>query len=547
MSRVLGMFAVAVVAVTVLATPTAAAEAETPGMIACRHESLAGHPACATERTAEPGGRLIGGAANRVTSLLSGWAADGAVWLLSGIADGLGRAGTPQIHARYFVDHYERMGGVAMLLMVPLLCLTLARAAVRADAALAARAVFLYTPLALAGMLGAIAVLLLLLGVVDWATAAVVGDISESTRRFVEGLSRRLLEAGAVSAAGIGAFLFAVASAILSLILWVELVIRARAIEVAVLFLPLGFAALVWPGTSRWCSRLLRTLAALILAQPVIVAVIVLGAGALGVEDPAPAGDTVAASADAGATGGGLIAGISMLAFGCLAPWGLWHLLSPIDGATDAAVEGITRRPTAAVSPGNVQRSAGQLALQALQRGRGRGPVGAAGRAPSSGGGSVAPAGGTATTGGASRAASASATRSAGGATAGAAETSSSASSTSDRSEARRPADATGAASSGAPRPNEAGPSASSGPERQPSPRPDSGTGAAETPRRAASADAPPLVSPDAPVVPRIRPAGPDANRQRRFATPRQQAAGGLRPAWMRRPRPNRPPRRRLR
>ena len=197
MARRSAVVAVLLVVVAVAGAPPAAAQLGGSGLIACQHEALADLTECADDSPAgDFGGSLVGGAANRVTSMLSGWAADGAVWLLSGIADALGRAGTPQIGARYFVDHYERMAGVAMLLMVPLLCLTLARSAVRADVTLAVRAVFAYTPLAVAGMLGAIAVLSLLLAVVDWATEAVVGDIGESTRRFVEGLSRRLLDAG---------------------------------------------------------------------------------------------------------------------------------------------------------------------------------------------------------------------------------------------------------------------------------------------------------------------------------------------------------------
>ena len=42
-------------------------------------------------------------------------------------------------------------------------------------------------------------------------------------------------------------------------VLWLELVVRAAAVSVAVLFLPLSMAALVWPAISHWCRRLADT------------------------------------------------------------------------------------------------------------------------------------------------------------------------------------------------------------------------------------------------------------------------------------------------
>ena len=63
--------------------------------------------------------------------------------------------------------------------------------------------------------------------------------------------------------------------------LWLELLIRSAAVYVAVLFLPLAIATLVWPAVSHWCRRLVETLAALILSKFVIVAVLSLAAGAL--------------------------------------------------------------------------------------------------------------------------------------------------------------------------------------------------------------------------------------------------------------------------
>ena len=62
---------------------------------------------------------------------------------------------------------------------------------------------------------------------------------------------------------------------------WVELLIRAAAVYVAVLFLPLALASLAWPAIAHWCRRLVDTLVALVLGKFVIVSVLSLAAGAL--------------------------------------------------------------------------------------------------------------------------------------------------------------------------------------------------------------------------------------------------------------------------
>ena len=41
-----------------------------------------------------------------------------------------------------------------------------------------------------------------------------------------------------------------------ALMVWVELLIRAAAVYVAVLFLPLALASLAWPAIAHWCRPL---------------------------------------------------------------------------------------------------------------------------------------------------------------------------------------------------------------------------------------------------------------------------------------------------
>ena len=66
-----------------------------------------------------------------------------------------------------------------------------------------------------------------------------------------------------------------------SFLLWIELLVRAAAVYVAVLFLPLALASLAWPAVSHWCRRLVDTLVGLVLSKFVIITVLSLAVSAL--------------------------------------------------------------------------------------------------------------------------------------------------------------------------------------------------------------------------------------------------------------------------
>lgn len=336
----------------------------------CDHLAGAARVACEVTERADLGGvgsdvagGLARGAAGGAADGLTAWAADGAVWLIGRVADFLDTSTVPAVGAGWFAERYETMAGMALLFLVPLLMVSFVGAAVRLDAARAARSLFVHAPLAIAGMLVAVQLTAVLLELSDSASAYLADSLAGDGGRFLDQASTALGEIAGAAGLGLGGFFAAAGAAFAAFVLWIELTIRARGIEIAVLFLPLGFTALVWPATHRWCARLVRTLSALILAKPVIVAIIALAGAALGaaVDDPVAAGagapgtaalgdgqaTTVAAGFDT------VVAGVSMLALACFAPWLVWHLLAPVEGAMESALEG-SRRPATAVGRAGV-------------------------------------------------------------------------------------------------------------------------------------------------------------------------------------------------
>ncbi|HEX9343698.1 MAG TPA: hypothetical protein VF995_08810, partial [Actinomycetota bacterium] len=63
--------------------------------------------------------------------------------------------------------------------------------------------------------------------------------------------------------------------------IWLELLLRSAAIYIAVLFLPIGLSAMIWPSGWRWCKRLIDFLIAIVFAKVFIVAIINLAASGL--------------------------------------------------------------------------------------------------------------------------------------------------------------------------------------------------------------------------------------------------------------------------
>jgi hypothetical protein len=98
---------------------------------------------------------------------------------------------------------------------------------------------------------------------------------------------------------------------------------RAAAVYVIVLMLPLAFAAFVWPARRVWAIRAVELLVALILSKFVIVAVLSLGGAAL--------------SQSAMHSFTGMLAGFVLLVLGAFAPWALLRLLPLAEIASGAA------------------------------------------------------------------------------------------------------------------------------------------------------------------------------------------------------------------
>jgi hypothetical protein len=298
--------------------------------------------------------QLAGVGVDSVLNGLGSWVAAGATWLLQQIGAVIGATTSVDLGAAWFTAHYETMAALAALVIAPLLLLGIMQAIYRQNASMLMRSVLVHVPLAI--LLTAVAVKLVELGltVTDAMSAAVSQGAGLDTGQFMGTVSSALSGAQATGSGAPAFILFLGALAVVfgAVMVWIELLVRAAAVYVAVLFLPLALASLAWPAIAHWCRRLVDTLVAVILGKFVIVAVLSLAAGALaGGTGSAPvgAGGAVGASGSGGGFGA-VLGGAALLLLAALAPWALFRLLPFVEAGAAGHLEGVSRRAHQAVA-----------------------------------------------------------------------------------------------------------------------------------------------------------------------------------------------------
>ena len=312
--------------------------------------------------------QVAGFGADSVLNAAANWVTSGATWLLGQIGTALQSSTQIDLGASWFTTHFETMAALAGVVIVPLLLLGVVQAIHRQSTSMLLRSILVNVPVALLLTGAAVKLVQLGLALVDAMSSDVAHGAGLDTGHFlsatVSALSGPL--AGAPATPAFVLFLGGLAVVFGSFLLWIELMVRAAAVYVAVLFLPLALASLAWPAVAHWCRRLVDVLVGLILSKFVIVTVLSLAVSAL-------AGGT-----NGQGSGGGfsaVLGGAALLLLAAAAPWALFRLLPFAEAAAISHLEGVGLR-SAQTMAGPTKRLA-QSALKSA----GTGAAGAAGAA----------------------------------------------------------------------------------------------------------------------------------------------------------------------
>jgi hypothetical protein len=273
------------------------------------------------------GSSLAKGAATAIFDGLSGWLIAGAAALVDHTVT-LMSSTSPDLGTAWYVARMRVMVLILGMVVWPLLAAATIGAILRQDLRRLGRTWGVALPVALIVGGGALPLTGEALRVSDALTSVLWHDeggaVHDALTRLASAMATTIGTGNSFVAAVIALVVIAGAT-----LLWVELLLRSAAIYVAVAFLPLALAGLVWPATLHWSKRLVEVLVALILSKFVIVAAITLAIGAVG----------TAKTADQVLEGGAILL---MAAF---TPFLLLRLAPVMEAAAIGHLEGASLRP----------------------------------------------------------------------------------------------------------------------------------------------------------------------------------------------------------
>jgi len=293
------------------------------------------------------GSAIFGTGANAALDALSGWVATGAAWLLGQIGAALDTTTKVSLGAPWFLARYRSMEGLLAVLALPLLLASALQALIQQRASVLLRACFIQLPLAMLLAGAAVELAGMALSVTDEMSAAASSAAPGALGSLTGSIAKSLVDSTASTGSAMPTFvtmLCAALVAIAAVVLWIELVLRAAAIYVVVLFLPLALACSVWPALVSWCRRLVETLVALILSKLVVVVVLEAAVGALGTRH--------------GRDFATVITGIALLVLATMAPFTLLKLLPLFEASAALHLEGLRQRGSTSLQHGPPRQAA---------------------------------------------------------------------------------------------------------------------------------------------------------------------------------------------
>lgn len=279
-------------------------------------------------------------AANSAVDSVTSWVADTAQWILKRVINFIEDSTTPSLDADWFTERYEFMIGLAALILVPMLIIATLRAVVTQDLGQLVRSFFVFLPVAILGTFAAVTITRALLSVTDAMSAAVARKIAGDVSGIFDSVGSTLSNSVGVANPALPSFAVFFGALLLivgSFFVWLELLVRSAAVTVAVFFLPMILAGLVWPAAMRWTRRLIEILVALILSKFVVVAVISLATAALA--EPGQGGFA------------SVMGGAALMLTAAFSPFALLKLMPMVEGSAIDHLRGTGRGPIQTLRP----------------------------------------------------------------------------------------------------------------------------------------------------------------------------------------------------
>jgi hypothetical protein len=256
---------------------------------------------------------------------------DAADWMVGHVIDLVDSTTSVRLTNGWFPGSFASMRDISVLVILPILMAASIGPVLRQDGRRLFRVWGVGLPTAmLAGLLSVQFVQLGLSATDDMCGMISSGGQQAFTRQFGSLMVSSLV-------GGAPTIVAMVVSGLLiagTLLVWLELVVRAASIYLAAFFMPLALVAFIWPTTAGIAKRTVEILAALILSKFVIVAGLTLGLAAV----------------NGGTSTDDTVAGAAILLISGFTPFALLRLAPVVEAAAIAHLEGLSRRPVRATS-----------------------------------------------------------------------------------------------------------------------------------------------------------------------------------------------------
>jgi len=283
------------------------------------------------------------------------WMVSGANWVLIEIGRVLSVTTHVDLAAPWFLTRSRVIDSFLPLIALAFLVVAVIQALLRQDLALLLRIMVVSLPASIVLAGSAVDIASLGLVVTDQLSAGMSAGSGQNIKTVTSLLASAMVKL-TESGSSVPSFIVALLGllvVIASLVLWIELIIRASALYVVVAFLPLALLTILWPAVSAWARRLVETLVALMLSKLVIVVVLSLGVGAL---------------SSARSTGvSAVLLGLAMVVLAAFAPFVLFRLIPMVESGALASLQGLRQHAQRVVQHGSA-RSASTFAIARLSQ-----------------------------------------------------------------------------------------------------------------------------------------------------------------------------------
>lgn len=170
---------------------------------------------------------------------------------------------------------------IGLMLLVPMIIASALQALISGKAGTMARAVLFHMPIAIIGMIVTPWLVRTLMAITDSFSSFIISDVHGDVDGFFSNPDpTAMLKMGIPLLLGFS--LVAMVFIFAGLLIWFILSMREASVALISVFLPIAFAASVWPALGKWSLRAIKLLLAAIISKVFIVGALSLGIGTFG-------------------------------------------------------------------------------------------------------------------------------------------------------------------------------------------------------------------------------------------------------------------------